>query len=280
MCDVLNGSTPDKELVSVVVPTLESGSTLSLCLGSIQRQTYPKIEIVVVYQHSLDDTLAIARKFANRIILLPRPAYYSSPSVERNIGASYGNGYFLLHVDSDMELSPTVVEECVAMCERGFDALVIPEVDVGEGFWSTCKKLERTCTLQYPVVEAARFFTRRSFEMVKGYDQPAISTEDWVIHRKLVKASLKIGRTKAKIIHHLGRMSLQRHLLKKYHYGRKARSFIFKDPSFAFKVLSPIKPTHLRNWRLLVKDPTHALGMSFLRGYELLCALIGSLAGP
>jgi glycosyltransferase involved in cell wall biosynthesis len=269
-----------EELVSVIIPTRDSAATLGLCLESLRNQTHPHIEIIVVDQESKDETILIARKFADRILASARPLYYASPSVERNHGAKHASGAYLLHIDSDMELADSVVEECLSLSNAGYEAVVIPETDIGEGFWSECKRLERSMILRDGTVEAARFFSKHAFECVNGYDQPAISTEDWALHQKLMKAGFKVSKIHGQITHHLGKMTLTGQIMKKYYYGRKARGFIARDPSFALRALSPIRPGYIRDWRLLLKHPRLALGVILLRTCELYSAFMGSLVGP
>ena len=56
--------------ISVVIPTLNSGSVLEKCLKSISIQKYPKskVEILIGDGGSTDDTLSIAKKYGVKII--------------------------------------------------------------------------------------------------------------------------------------------------------------------------------------------------------------------
>ncbi|MCB1821278.1 MAG: glycosyltransferase, partial [Candidatus Competibacteraceae bacterium] len=51
-------------LVSVAVPAYNHAPFLPDCLASIRDQTYPCLELVIVYDGSTDNTLAIAKRFA------------------------------------------------------------------------------------------------------------------------------------------------------------------------------------------------------------------------
>jgi len=57
-----------KLLVSVIIPTKNSGSTIGNCLESIMTQTYTNIEIVVVDNYSNDNTQEIAEKYTEKVI--------------------------------------------------------------------------------------------------------------------------------------------------------------------------------------------------------------------
>ena len=74
---------PLAELVSVVVPTRNAARTLDACLRSIRSQTYGRVELVVVDNHSLDATPEIARRYVDAFET-------SGPerSAQRNRGAS------------------------------------------------------------------------------------------------------------------------------------------------------------------------------------------------
>ena len=70
-----------------------------------------------------------------------------------------------------MELTPKVVEECVLKIIRDkADAIMIPEIRVGEGFWAKCRAVERLTYIGDPLIESARFFRREVFEKVGVFD--------------------------------------------------------------------------------------------------------------
>src|SRR3984893_16063647 len=112
-----------RETVSVVVTTRNSGQTLQACLASIRRQTYPAVELVVVDNHSSDETMTIATEYADQVATIG-----PERSAQRNHGASLTEGAFLLFIDADMVLDPEVVAEGVDLLETvGLPAVVIPE---------------------------------------------------------------------------------------------------------------------------------------------------------
>ena len=56
-------------LVSIIVPTRNSGHHLAACLESIRNQTYQPVELIVVDNHSSDDTATIATLFATQLLV-------------------------------------------------------------------------------------------------------------------------------------------------------------------------------------------------------------------
>lgn len=120
----------EKHLVSVIIPTKNSESTIGKCLESVVNQTYRNVEIIVVDGFSRDGTQKIAESNGAKVVETG-----AERSEARNIGAKKSRGAFLFFVDSDMELDSSVIAECVKKAYEGNDAVIIPEVSVGEGFW-------------------------------------------------------------------------------------------------------------------------------------------------
>lgn len=261
-----------KPLVSVVVPTFNSERFLEECLKSVKGQTCGNVEVIVVDNYSTDRTREIAEKCEARVVLCR-----GIRSRARNVGASLAKGEFILSIDSDMELTPNVVGECVAQMESGFDAVIIPEISVGEGFWAKCKALEKICYIGDDLIEAARFFKKVVFESVGGYDSQLEAGEDWDLNQRIRKAGYRIGRINAFIRHYEGRLSLRETMSKKYHYGKTLKRYQVKHPKEAKQQLRLIRAAFMKNWRELAKDPIHALGMLFMKAYEFGAGGLGFL---
>jgi glycosyltransferase involved in cell wall biosynthesis len=109
-------------LVSVTVPTFNSGKTLAECLRSIADQSYQDLEIIVVDSDSRDETLDIAREYKTRI------CFANSLSGARLEGISKSRGTYIMLLDSDQMLEKDVISRCVDLCEReGFEAVTLFE---------------------------------------------------------------------------------------------------------------------------------------------------------
>jgi len=261
-----------KPLVSVVVPTFNSERFLERCLRSVRAQTYGNIEVIVVDNYSADRTKEIAEKYGARVVLCR-----AGRSKARNVGAGLAKGEFILSIDSDMELTPNIVSECVAKAKSGFHAVIIPELSVGEGFWAKCKALEKSCYIGDELIEASRFFKREVFEAVKGYDPELEFGEDWDLNHRIRKAGYKIGRINALIKHHEGRLSLWKTIRKKYMYGKTLEKYKRKHPDETKQQLTFIRSSFVNNWRKLARDPVYALGMLFMKTCEFGAGGLGYL---
>lgn len=99
-------------LVSVIVPNYNYARTLPLCLRAVQAQTYAPIEVLVVDDHSTDDSVRVARALGVRVIQTP---VNSGQAVTRNLGAQQARGDVLFFLDSDVALAPDAIANAMAL---------------------------------------------------------------------------------------------------------------------------------------------------------------------
>lgn len=258
-------------MISVVIATLNEKENLPVCLKSLKLQTLKNFEVVVVDNFSTDGTLEIAKSFGIGVFSLG-----PERSEQRNFGAQEARGEFLLFIDADMELEADVVSSCLEKASEGFDAVVIPEISLGQGFWSDCRSLEKRLYFVDPSIEAPRFFKKSIFEKVGGYSPDLVSGEDWDLREKIKSLSAKIGRIDSLIYHHEGHLTLKRAFKKKFYYAKHARNYLRRNrPSLVTLLLFVFRPAFLRNVRYLFIDPRHFSGMLFLKTVELVAGALG-----
>ncbi|ARQ71971.1 glycosyltransferase family 2 protein [Streptomyces marincola] len=99
-----------RPLVSVVIPNYNYRNSIGLCIDAALQQTYAPLEVIVVDDHSTDDSLEIARRRDVTVLRTPRN---SGVAVARNTGAAAARGEILFFVDSDVALRPDAVEKAV-----------------------------------------------------------------------------------------------------------------------------------------------------------------------
>lgn len=90
-----------RPLVSVIVPAYNASNSIDKCLESLLNQTLNNIEIIVINDHSSDDTLKkIKSKKDKRIVLIDNKKNLG-PAASRNKGMKIARGEFIGFVDSD-----------------------------------------------------------------------------------------------------------------------------------------------------------------------------------
>ena len=264
-------TTPSPPLVSIIVPTRNSAGALPACLASVSRQTYPVIELIVVDNGSADDTLEIART-ATPLVFTHGP----ERCAQRNAGVRASTGSYIVFIDSDMVLAPTVIERCVRVMtdEPAVRGVIIPERSLGEGFWARCKALERSCYVGDDTIEAARFFARDAFEAVGSYDEALTAAEDWDLSQR-VSALGPLRRIDAYITHLEGALTLRKTMRTKFYYGTTLGRYIRKQPARSARQFQLIRPAFLRHWRRLLAQPTLTAGMIVMKGCEFAAGAAG-----
>jgi glycosyltransferase involved in cell wall biosynthesis len=262
-------------LVSIIVTTRNNTATLDACLASIAAQTYKSCELIVVDNNSTDDTKAIAHRYTTYV-------YNEGPerSAQRNYAARCAKGDYLLIIDSDMELEPAVVADCVRAVQTNpaLQAVIIPEESFGQGFWAQCKRLERSFYVGVDSIEAARFFDKKLYQQVGGYDEIMTGGEDWDLTRR-VRAHTQVGRASEFIYHNEGRPYFMRTVRKMYYYGQHAAEYFAKNPtrSPATDQSGPLARYKLFFSHLgkLLRNPIVGAGMLLLKTAEYAAAGLG-----
>ncbi len=263
-------------LVSVVIPVYNSEKTLRQCLESVLGQTHKQCEIVVVDSHSVDRTANIAREYNGRLYQLD-----GTPNLKRSYGLGQARGEYVLYLDSDMVLTPTVVEDCVACLAGGkADALEIKEVSVARGFWAKCLVPTRGAFAQAGII-LPRFFHRRVLEAVP-VDEEILFGDDYAHSIEMTKAGFRLAQTDA-VVEHNEHTSLKG-MYRRYHEAFKSSPRFTKK--HGLKPLAPYASANIgatfKKWiltGLFLRDPHHFAGMLVIKVVRLSGAVTGTVAG-
>src|SRR5262245_28023753 len=100
--------------VSVIIPAHNEEAYLRQTLDALNRQDYPKTEIIVVANGCSDNTAAVARNHCHRLITLSAKGL----CVARNLGARVARGELLVFLDADTMLERDAVSVIVAQFSR------------------------------------------------------------------------------------------------------------------------------------------------------------------
>ena len=258
----------ERPLVSVIIPTHNSKRTLAMCLEGVRRQTYHNVEVIVVDKNSSDGTQDIALGFLATVIKCDGLIHEA-----RNTGLAAAQGKYYIALDSDIELSPTVIEECVNQGETGVNVITFPEAIVGGGFWARCRALEAQCYIGDDTIEAPRFFLTDVVRTVGGYQ--TADAEDWDLRERLLACSYKIHHIESMTYHYEGHVSLRHRLRKKFMYTGNVMHYVRCHRKTALRQFPLFRTAYFRNWKLLVCDPIHAMGFMVMKTMETISVLFG-----
>jgi glycosyltransferase involved in cell wall biosynthesis len=121
-----------QSLVTISIPTKNSGKFLERCLSAIKNQTYENIEVNLVDAGSNDSTIAIANSYGITDILVYRDGLLGA----RYEGVKISRGDFVLLLDSDQILEPTAIARAVeTLRTTKSDMLVLEETVYKDNTW-------------------------------------------------------------------------------------------------------------------------------------------------
>ncbi|NIZ19910.1 glycosyltransferase family 2 protein [Entomospira culicis] len=108
-------------LVSIIIPFYNVERYFRACLASIVHQTYTTLEILLIDDCSPDNSLAIAREYAEKDdrIKIIRHEKNLRQGGARNTGLKVASGEYIWFIDSDDEIAtPYAVEHLVQVARR------------------------------------------------------------------------------------------------------------------------------------------------------------------
>lgn len=257
-------------LVSVVITTKNEEKNIRKCLESVKNQTYhhDSIEIIVVDNNSTDKTQAIAKQYTNKVFNKG-----NERSQQRNFGAQKSSGTYYLYLDADMTLDKNILQEAVTLMESNLQlsALYIPEIVVGNNFWSQVRRFERSF-YDATVIDCVRFVRMSAYTHVHGFDETMTGPEDWDFDKKI----RQLGKTqliRSPVYHNETGFTLRKYLKKKSYYAKSFSTYIAKwgknDPDikrqFGLLYRYLIVFTENGKWKKLIAHPILTIGMYLLR---------------
>jgi len=176
-----------------------------------------------------------------------------------------------------MYLTKNVVKDCYETFSSGnYIALTIPEISIGEGFWTKCVALERYVSifLEEGMNECCRFFRKKDAIKIGCYDPTVVGIEDSDFHYRM-QARGKIGKIKSYINHDEGRTKFFGRIKKKFYYSIAFREYLKRYPNIAIKQFFPIKKAYVKHWKIFFKNPALTGGIVLLRSAEVIAGFLG-----
>lgn len=223
--------------LSAVVITKNEEANIARCLTSLSFAD----ELVVVDAESTDGTVALARAAGATIFVRPWPGY----GPQKNFGANHASGEWLLFVDADEEIPPTLAEEI----QR---TITHPTVDF---YWLRVVTVFLGKPLRHLFGHNPRLFRKSAgqwtgdhvHEQVERYDDHAAATDFTVI--RLDDRFSKI--LSSPLLHH-SHQTIGSYLTKMHHYTSLDAAQMVKTRRH--RSGRPITPTWWLPWHLALRQ--------------------------
>lgn len=196
--ELYNNMGNDLPLVSIVIRTCGRPDVLKNALNSVKKQTYPKIEVVIV-----EDGMALSQKMINEKYSDMDIKYYSTGkksgrSVVGNIGLAKANGEYINFLDDDdlfyENHIETLIKEIVKNKNAGAAYSIAEESQIKVLSQDPYKYKEKRIIHRYHqkynklllfsynyIPIQSILFKRKLYEKMGGFDEKLDYLEDWDI---------------------------------------------------------------------------------------------------
>ena len=170
------GMLEDLPSVSVCIPARNETHAMTQCLERVVASNYPKIEIIVLDDSSVDDTSVLIKSFAHSGVRFVE----GSPLPENWLGKNHAlsgllreaSGRYILFMDVDTQIAPDTISQLVAYA-RSEKALMVSVLPRHGGDWRISVLWS---TLRY------------YWELIlHSSKRPAASSSAWLIHRHTLR---------------------------------------------------------------------------------------------
>lgn len=213
-------------LVSVIIPVKNGRNMLDACLRSVQNSSYKNLEIIVVDDHSTDNSIEIARKYRCRVIEAKDGC---GANYARNFGAKNALGDIFVFLDSDIVVDKNTIQNIV-------ETLATDETDAVVGVYSAQHRNENIVS-QYknlwirfsylkspPAIDwlfgAVSGIKREAFEKIGGFNVELLAHkghDDIELGKRFAQANLNIALNVDVEVEHLKHYTLRSFIKNEFH---------------------------------------------------------------
>lgn len=190
-----------EELVSIIVPVYNAGIYIEETINSVRAQTYICWELILVDDHSKDDTLSVVKNYLasvndERIRLIEKKTNEGAAAA-RNTGIDAAKGRYIAFLDADDLWMPDKLEKELAFMKKKQAAFVFTSYEFGdENAQGTGKivHVPEELTYRKALSRTVIFTTTVLFDSQKtGRDlikMPMVKSEDTATWWKILKSGI------------------------------------------------------------------------------------------
>ena len=184
----------------MIIPAFSARGTIGACVDAVLAFPEAPFEIIVVDDHSRDDTADLARAKGCTVLSTEKR---SGPARARNLGAAHARGDILVFLDADVRPHPDAIRRLAAHLEDTQVGVAIGAYDdtpADPGFFSRYRNLLHCHTHRLGRANASTFWAgcgairRDVFHAFGGFDEryERSSIEDIEFGMRLTSAGVRI----------------------------------------------------------------------------------------
>lgn len=153
-------------MISIIVPIYNCAGSIRKCVSSIQRQTWPDLELILADDGSTDGSGQLCDRFASedaRIHVFHKPN--GGVSSARNMGLDHAQGEYVMFCDSDDWVEPEWCEQLYLAAVENPGCLPVCNYYRSASEYETINR-EEQCGNAEEHIEKADFFSLNRYELL------------------------------------------------------------------------------------------------------------------
>ncbi len=179
---------------SIIIPTLNEEHYLPKLLNSLLNQSDKDFEIIIVDGYSKDKTKEVVDKFQKKLPITFFKYKGSNVAVQRNYGAKYSNGKYLIFLDADTGIYKSFIKNLKKSIDKQKGLVFIPQIIPDENtaqsqiaFRVSNFLIELSQSLNKPLSSGGNMILEKNFfRLIGGFNEKLYISED---HELIQKAN-------------------------------------------------------------------------------------------
>ncbi len=177
------------DAISVVIPAFNAAETIAAALESVQRQSHPAAELILVDDGSTDGTAVLAARAFEAIILLRKEN--GGPSSARNRGLARASGSLIAFLDADDIWPETMLETLLSWMRASEGAEIVQ--GLVQDFWPGDEADDLNLGPAYRGLNIGSALYRRTlFERIGNFDAGLRQGEDFEFWLRVRESSVPL----------------------------------------------------------------------------------------
>ncbi len=138
--------------------------------------------------------------------------------------------------------------------------------------------LEKETYIGDNLIAAARFFSKKAFLSVGGYNEKMVAYEEHDLHNRILNNGFKIVRVPKVEEINIGEPISILEIAKKHYYGKTIGKFVKKNPERAKRQIAPLRSSYIRHWKNFLVHPKLTTGFIIYQFVRYLSAGLGYIS--
>jgi len=175
-------------LVSVIIPTYNRAAFLAEAVGSVLRQAYRPLEVIIVDDGSTDETAHVVAQFGSQVRYQYQPN--RGPAAARNHGLRLAGGELIGFLDSDDWWPDDALDLQLDLLSKN------PSVEIVSGHAVQVRRepgapeIEVISPPQFTMNLSCTLFRRSAFDRTGGFDEKLWHCDDWDLFMRVRELGL------------------------------------------------------------------------------------------